>query len=76
MPAQSELMIALTPVPMFFYRPTFSPAFSTALSPVLSEPFLVPPSAFRLALMPASFSLAFTYKPDAIIIGIIARLPK
>jgi hypothetical protein len=65
-------MVVLTPVPIFFYRPTFS----LALSSALPEPFLVPPLAFRLAPMPASLPLASTYKPDAIVIGVIARLPK
>jgi hypothetical protein len=84
MPAPPEPIVAPTPVPMFPYRPTSSPASSTAfstvpstaLSPALPKPFPVPPPAFRPALMPASLPLASTYKPDAIVIGVIARLPK
>jgi hypothetical protein len=74
--APPEPMVALTFVPMFPYRPIFSPAFSTAPSPVLPESFPVPPPAFRLTSMLASFPLAFIYKPDAIVIEVIARLPK
>jgi hypothetical protein len=72
MPAPPEPMVTLTPVPMFPYRPTSSPA----PSPTLSEPLPVPPPAFRPAPMPASLPLASTYKPDAIVIGVIARLPE
>jgi hypothetical protein len=65
-------MVVSTPVPIFPYRPTLS----LALSSALPEPLPVPPPAFRPAPMPASFPLASTYKPDAIVIGVIARLPK
>jgi hypothetical protein len=65
-------MIVPTPVPIFLYKPILSFALSSA-PPKL---FSVPPLAFRSALMPASFPLASTYKPNAIMIGVIARLPK
>jgi hypothetical protein len=76
MPAPPEPMIAPTPVPIFPYKPISSPASSIAPSPALPEPFPVPPPAFRPAPMPASLPLASTYKPDAIVIEVIARLPK
>jgi hypothetical protein len=72
MPAPPEPMVALTPVPMFPYRPISSPA----LSPALPEPLSVPPPAFRPSPMPASLPLASIYKPDAIVIEVIARLPE
>jgi hypothetical protein len=71
-PVLPEPMVVFTPVPIFLYRPTLSLAFSSALP----EPFPVPPPAFRPAPMPASFPLVSTYKPDAIVIGVIAQLPK
>jgi hypothetical protein len=76
MPAPPEPMVAPTPVSMFPYRSASSPAPSPALSPALPEPLPVPPPAFRPAPMPASLPLASTYKPDAIVIGVIARLPE
>jgi hypothetical protein len=57
-------MVVPTPVPMFPYRPTLS----LTLSSVLPESLPIPP--------PASLPLASTYKSDAIVIGVIARLPK
>jgi hypothetical protein len=56
--------------------PRLRPTRSLALSFALPEPFPVPPPAFRLAPMPASFPLASIYKPDVIVIGVIARIPK
>jgi hypothetical protein len=72
MPAPPEPMVTPTPVPIFPYKPTLS----LALSSVPPEPLPVPPPAFRPAPMSASLPLASTYKPDAIVIGVIARLPK
>jgi hypothetical protein len=60
-PVSPEPMVVPTPVPMFFYRPTLS----LALSSAPPEPFPVSPPAFRP-----------TPKPDVIVIGVIARLPK
>jgi hypothetical protein len=76
MPAPPKPIIALTPMSLFPYKPISSPASSIAPSPALPKPFPVPPPAFRPAPMPASLPLASTYKPDAIVIGVIARLPK
>jgi hypothetical protein len=72
MPAPPEPMVAPTPVSMFPYRPTSSPA----PSPTLPKPLPVPPPTFRPAPMPASLPLASTYKPDVIVIEVIARLPE
>jgi hypothetical protein len=44
--------------------------------PAPPEPLPVPPPTFWSAPMPASFPLASTYKPDAIVIEVVARLPE